>query len=87
MTATVTLSHAADAPVVKLPLAAVINRGTGACVFVVDATGALELRPITIDSFDEQTVRVSAGLDAGDQVVTLGVQKLQAGLKVRTVTR
>src|SRR5260370_41308861 len=37
MTATVTLAHAAHAPIVKLPLAAVINRGTDACVFVVDA--------------------------------------------------
>ena len=43
MTATVTLSHAADAPVAKLPLAAILNRGTGPSVYVVDKSGALEL--------------------------------------------
>jgi len=28
---------------------------------------------------------VTSGVSAGDKVVTLGVQKLEAGLKVRTV--
>src|SRR5438105_3873593 len=39
MTATVTLSHAADAPVAKLPLSAILNRGTGPSVYVVDRSG------------------------------------------------
>ena len=44
MTATVTLSHSADVSVAKLPLAAILNRGTGPSVYVVDTSGALQLR-------------------------------------------
>ncbi len=85
MTATVALSHAADAKVARLPLSAVLNRGTGPSVYVVDDGGALVLRPVTVASFSENAALVTSGIRDGDQVVTLGVQKLEAGLKVRTV--
>ena len=84
MTATVTLSHAADAKVARLPLSAVLNRGTGPSVYVVEASGALVLRPVTVVSFTEEAALVTSGIDDGEQIVTLGVQKLEAGLKVRT---
>ena len=48
MTATVTLSHSAEVAVAKLPLAAILNRGTGPSVYVVDTSGALELRPVKV---------------------------------------
>lgn len=86
MTATVTLIHAADGQVARLPLSAVLNRGTGPSVYVVDDTHALALRPVKVASFTEDTALVTSGVRDGDQVVTLGVQKLEAGLKVRTVT-
>ena len=79
MTATVTLSHAADDTVAKLPLSAILNRGTGPSVYVVDTTGALELRPVKVASFTEDTALVTSGVSDGDRVVTLGVQKLDAG--------
>ena len=85
MTATVTLAHAADAKVARLPLAAVLNRGNGPCVFVVDASGGLELRDVKVAAFTEDSALVTAGIRDGETVVTLGVQKLRAGLKVRTV--
>ena len=85
MTATVTLSHAAEAKVAKLPLSAILNRGTGPSVYVVDPTGALAVRPVTVASFGEDAATVTSGVSDGDKVVTLGVQKLEAGLKVRTV--
>jgi RND family efflux transporter MFP subunit len=85
MTATLTLSHATDASVAKLPLAAVLNRGTGPSVYVVGTSGGLELRPVTIASFTEDAALVTSGLQAGDRVVTLGVQKLDAGQKVRPI--
>ena len=84
MTATVTLSHAAER-VARLPLSAVLNRGTGASVYLVDENGALALRPVSVASFTEDAALVTAGLKDGDKIVTLGVQKLEAGLKVRTV--
>jgi RND family efflux transporter MFP subunit len=85
MTATVTLSRAGEAPLARLPLSAVLNRGTGPSVYVVDDTSALTLQPVTVAAFTESAALVSGGVNEGDRVVTLGVQKLQAGLKVRTV--
>jgi RND family efflux transporter MFP subunit len=85
MTATVTLSPGAKSKVARLPLSAVVNRGSGPLVYVVDPSGALVQRNVTVASFNEQTALVTAGIADGDRVVTLGVQKLEAGLKVRTV--
>ena len=53
MTATVTLSRPSDARVAKLPLSAILNRGTGASVYAVDDGGALVLRPVTVAAFTE----------------------------------
>jgi RND family efflux transporter MFP subunit len=83
MTATVVLSRDGDA-VARLPLGAVINRGTGPLVYVVEDS-TLVRRPVTISSVTEDAVIVTSGLNAGDQVVTLGVHKLDPGTKVRTV--
>jgi RND family efflux transporter MFP subunit len=85
MTATVRLALASDAQVAKLPLAAILNRGTGASVYLVDASSALVLRPVTVSSFRENAALVSSGISEGDRVVTLGVQKLAAGTRVRPI--
>jgi RND family efflux transporter MFP subunit len=85
MTATVTLSHSADVPVAKLPLAAILNRGTGPSVYVVDTSGALRLRSVQVASFTEDTALVTSGVSNGDRIVKLGVQKLDAGERVRAV--
>jgi RND family efflux transporter MFP subunit len=85
MTATVRLSRLADGRVVRLPLSAILNRGSGPLVYAVDRSGALVLRPVSVASFTENAALVTAGLNDGDQVVTLGVQKLEAGLKVRAI--
>jgi RND family efflux transporter MFP subunit len=85
MTATVMLTTAGHAQVARLPLAAVLNRGAGPFVYVVDDAGALAQRAVTVVSFTGDAALVTAGLEAGEKVVTLGVQKLVAGLKVRPV--
>jgi RND family efflux transporter MFP subunit len=85
MTATVTLSHSADVSVAKLPLAAILNRGTGPSVYVVNNSGALELRPVKISSFTEDTALVTSGVSNRDRIVKLGVQKLDAGERVRAI--
>jgi RND family efflux transporter MFP subunit len=85
MTATVRLALASDAQVAKLPLAAILNRGTGPSVYLVDGASALVLRPVTVASFSENAALVSTGIKDGDRVVTLGVQKLVAGTKVRSI--
>ena len=85
MTATVSLSHSAEASVAKVPLAAILNRGTGPSVYVVEKSGALELRPVKVASFTEDAALVTSGVSNGDRVVKLGVQKLDAGERVRAV--
>jgi RND family efflux transporter MFP subunit len=85
MTATVNLERVREAPVARLPLAAVLNRGTGPTVYVVDETGALGLRPVTVSAFTGDAALVTGGVNDGERIVTLGVQKLEAGLKVRAV--
>jgi RND family efflux transporter MFP subunit len=85
MTATVTLTHEANEKVAKLPLAAIINRGSGPSVYLVDDHSALELRPVTVVSFTDDAAIVTSGVSNGDEVVTLGVQKLNPGVKVRVV--
>ncbi len=85
MTATVTLKPAGDAMVAKLPLSAVLSRGSGASVYVVNQAGELTLRPVTVASFNEDDALITGGVSAGEKVVTLGVQKLEPGLKVRSI--
>ena len=85
MTATVVLSHATDTMVARVPLAAILNRGTGPTVYRIDDTGVLERRPVTMSSFNEVAALITSGLEDGDQIVTLGVQMLQAGQKVRAI--
>jgi len=71
--------------VAKLPLAAILDRGTGPSVYVVDSSGALELRPVKVAAFTEDAALVSSGVSTGDRIVKLGVQKLNAGERVRTI--
>jgi RND family efflux transporter MFP subunit len=85
MTVTVVLSRPNDTMVAKVPLAAILNRGTGPTVYRVDDTGVLERRPVTVSSFNEVVAFIASGLEDGDEIVTLGVQMLQAGQKVRAV--
>jgi RND family efflux transporter MFP subunit len=85
MTATVRLTQAADSKVARLPLSAILNRGSGPSVYVVDASGALLLRPVTVAAFTEDAALVTDGVGEQEKVVTLGVQKLEAGLRVRAI--
>jgi RND family efflux transporter MFP subunit len=85
MTATVNLARVHDAPVARVPLAAVLNRGTGPVVFVVDDAGSLGTRAVKVASFTSDAALVTTGLTEGERIVTLGVQKLEPGLKVRTI--
>lgn len=85
MTATVALSLGSDASVARLPLSAILNRGTGPAVYVVDQNGSLVQRPVAVSAFTEDSAIITSGVTDGDRVVTLGAQKLEAGLKVRTI--
>ena len=85
MTATVVLSRPANTMVAKVPLAAILNRGAGPTVYRIDDAGLLERRPVTVSSFNEVAALITSGLEDGDEIVTLGVQMLEAGQKVRAI--
>jgi len=85
MTAIVRLTRNADLRQAKLPLAAILNRGTGPTVFLVDDRGRLVRRPVTIAAVTEDAALVTSGLGEGDRIVSLGVHKLEPGEKVRVV--
>ena len=85
MTATVTLAPEGASRVARLPLSALFNQGAGPVVWIVGPDGRPAMKPVTVAAYEAREVLVSAGLQDGDEVVTLGVSKLDAGQRVRIV--
>ena len=85
MTGKLTLADGQGQRVAKLPLSAVFNQGTGAALWVVDEGGALRLAPVEVAAYESDSVLIRGGVAEGARVVTLGVQKLDAGQRVRIV--
>jgi hypothetical protein len=48
-------------------------------------TGSVALKPVTVARYDAREVLVTGGVEEGDEVVALGVQKLDPAQKVRVV--
>lgn len=83
MSATLTLTEGGTERAVRLPLTAVFNHGQGASVWVVNDAGKLTARRVTIARYEGQKVLIASGVSDGENVVTLGVEKLDEGLVVR----
>jgi len=83
MSATVTLTQGEDVSAARLPLTAVFDHGRGPSVWVVSDAGKLTARSVTIARYEGQSVLISSGVLEGENVVTLGVEKLDEGLVVR----
>lgn len=75
----------AGAPVVMLPGSALFDKEGKPAVWVVSASSAVELRPVTVARYETDRVVVSEGLAKGDVVVTAGVNRLREHEKVRIV--
>lgn len=86
MTATLTLSDPASERVARLPLSALFSQGSAPSLYVVDAHGDIALKPVKVKAYESDDVIISGGVDDGAKVVTLGVQKLDPGQKVRVVS-
>ena len=87
MTATLTLSGPASEKVARLPLAALFDQGQGPSLYVADdKTGALTLKRVTVKAYQSNEVLVSGGVNEGENVVAVGVQKLDPAQKVRVVS-
>ena len=72
-------------PVVVLPGDALFDKDGKPAVWVVTASSAVELKPVTVARYETDRVVVSEGLAKGDRVVTAGVNRLREHEKVRIV--
>jgi RND family efflux transporter MFP subunit len=70
-----------------LPVTALVKASGAAGVWMLDAKGSgLVFAPVQVVSADDASVQVT-GLAAGSRVVTVGAQKLDAGMAVRAIDR
>lgn len=85
MTAQVFDTHAnvGDNNTYNVPVGAIYQTGNTPYVWCVTATGTVQLKRITIVSFEDDSVRIQ-GVAKGDVIVKAGVQKLHQGEQVRT---
>ncbi len=85
-TMTVTLAESGAAPVVPLPLAAVMDDGQGAFVWRLDASAVTVQRvPVEIAALKEGVAELRGALSEGDLVVSLGAQRIDPARPVRVV--
>lgn len=87
MSATLSIAAPGAQPVISVPLSALYNQGSGPAVWKVDADGRLQLTPVKLVRYDSGSALITGGVSPGDQIVVLGVHKLEAGKKVRVMTR
>jgi membrane fusion protein, multidrug efflux system len=72
---------------VQLPVSALVKGSGPEGVWTLNAQGSgLVFTPVKVVAIDDATVRVS-GLTAGSRVVSVGAQKLDAGIPVRAIER
>jgi membrane fusion protein, multidrug efflux system len=77
-----------SAPVITIPASALASVNQQPAVWIVDpSSSTVSMRNIDVLRYDPGTVVVSHGLDAGDIVVTAGVQALHPGQKVRLLAQ
>jgi len=85
MSATLSIAPSSATPIAAVPLSALYNQGKGPALWKVETDGRLTLTPVKVDSYDSASAMISGGVKEGDTIVLLGVQKLDAGQKVRIV--
>lgn len=84
MTATLGFERPDTTPVAEVPLSAIFQRGTQPAVWVVDRdTGTVELRPVAIARWRDDTAAILSGVKEGELIATAGVHKLETGQKVK----
>ena len=68
---------------ILVPQQAVQQGAQGSFVWVIDAAGKAEFRPVTVGPLHDKEWFIDAGLAAGETVVVNGALKLRAGVPVR----
>lgn len=87
MSATLIIFASDAEPVVSVPLSALYSQGAGPGLWKVDDAGNLQLVPVTVVRYEADAALVAGGVKEGDNIVVLGVHKLDPGVKVRVVSR
>ncbi len=82
MTATVRFVRE-SAPEIIVPLAAILQQGDKAAVWVIGEDGSIRQQPIDIARYGDAGAVVAAGLNGGETIVAAGAFKLSNGEKVR----
>ncbi|UTD25930.1 efflux RND transporter periplasmic adaptor subunit [Bradyrhizobium sp. WD16] len=85
MTATLILADTGGEKVARVPLSALFSQGDKPSLYVVDASGAVSLRPVTVKAYETNDAVIGGGVEEGARVVALGVQKLDPAQKVSVV--
>jgi len=67
---------------VTIPGSALFQKDGKPAVWLVEKDSTVQLKPITVQRYQGDSVVVGDGLAQGDVVVTAGVQKLLPGQKV-----
>ena len=67
---------------ILVPQQAVQQGAKGSFVWVIDAEGKAEFRPVSVGPWQEKDWFIEQGLKAGDTVVVNGALKLRAGVPV-----
>jgi RND family efflux transporter MFP subunit len=68
-----------------VPLSALVDKGHGTRVWVIDARGTVRARQVKVVRFNEETASISSGLIQGEVVVAAGAQLLNEGQVVQAV--
>jgi RND family efflux transporter MFP subunit len=78
--------HTSAGPTIDIPATALTRMNQQPAVWILDpSTGTVSVRNVDVLRFDEAQATISQGLDAGEIVVTAGVQALHPGQKVRVL--
>ena len=86
MSATLEIALPGAQQIARVPLSALFNQGGGPALWKVDADNRVQLLPVKIVRYETDSAYVT-GVKEGDQIVLLGVHKLEAGRKVRLIGR
>ena len=68
--------------VIVVPAAAIQRGNQGTVVYVVKEDSTVTLRPVTVGPTEGQLTAVTQGLQAGERVITDGVDRIREGAKV-----
>jgi len=87
MTASVRFISPDKNPRLSVPLTAIFQQDGKPALWRVNADQTITLRPVEVASYGDRFAVLSAGVQAGEQIVVAGVHKLSAGEKIKAVAQ